>query len=137
MITESARRYRRPLTVILVAMIVETLAGLAGPWPLKVVIDNIAVPARRPDWPTIALFAAASVVVIALVRGLASYVDNSYTESVGQRVANDLRMRVYDHLECLSFSYYDTYQTGDLLRITWRRCRASSRHRRSVSSSTR
>jgi len=96
-------------------MIVETLAGLAGPWPLKVVIDNIAASDRRSDWPTIAVLAAAAVVVIALVRGLASYVDNYYTESVGQRVANDLRMRVYDHLECLSFSYYDTHQTGELL----------------------
>jgi subfamily B ATP-binding cassette protein MsbA len=46
---------------------------------------------------------------------VASYVDNYYTENVGQRVANDLRMRVYDHLECLSFSYYDTHQTGELL----------------------
>ena len=115
MIAELARRYRRPLTVIFVAMIVETLAGLAGPWPLKVVIDNIAASDRRSDWPTIAVLAAAAVVVIALVRGLASYVDNYYTESVGQRVANDLRMRVYDHLECLSFSYYDTHQTGGLL----------------------
>ena len=115
MIAELARRYRRPLTVIFVAMIVETLAGLAGPWPLKVVIDNIAASDRRSDWPTIAVLAAAAVVVIALVRGLASYVDNYYTESVGQRVANDLRMRVYDHLECLSFSYYDTHQTGELL----------------------
>jgi len=115
MIAELARRYRRLLTVIFVAMMVETLAGLAGPWPLKVVIDNIAASDRRSDWPTIAVLAAAAVVVIALVRGLASYVDNYYTESVGQRVANDLRMRVYDHLECLSFSYYDTHQTGELL----------------------
>ena len=47
--------------------------------------------------------------------GVASYVDNYYTESVGQWVANDLRMRVYDHLERLSFTYYDTHQTGMLL----------------------
>ncbi|HEX7137381.1 MAG TPA: ABC transporter transmembrane domain-containing protein, partial [Vicinamibacterales bacterium] len=115
MIADLARPYRRLLLVILSAMIIETLAGLAGPWPLKVVIDNIAAPDRRPDWPTLALLAAGAVVLIALVHGVASYVDNYYTESVGQRVANDLRMRVYDHLECLSFSYYDTHQTGELL----------------------
>ena len=56
--------------------------------------------------------AAASLVLIAALGGLASYVDNYYTESVGQWVANDLRMRVYDHLERLSFTYYDTHQTG-------------------------
>jgi subfamily B ATP-binding cassette protein MsbA len=115
MIADLVRPYRRLLAVILVAMIVETLAGLAGPWPLKVVIDDIAAAGRRPDWPTVALMAAGAVVLIALVHGLASYADNYYTESVGQRVANDLRMRVYDHLECLSFSYYDSHQTGELL----------------------
>ena len=59
--------------------------------------------------------AAVSMVLIAALGGIASYVDNYYTESVGQWVANDLRMRVYDHLERLSFTYYDTHQTGLLL----------------------
>ena len=115
MIRELAQPYRRLLLLILGAMIVETLAGLAGPWPLKVILDSVAVSGRPSNWPALAALAAASVVLIALVSGLASYIDNYYTESVGQRVANDLRMRVYDHLECLSFSYYDTHQTGELL----------------------
>jgi len=115
MIFNLARPYRRPLFVILVAMIVETLTGLTAPWPLKVVIDDIAAPTRQSNWPTLAVLAALAVVLITIVDGVASYVDNYYTEGVGQRVANDLRMRLYDHLECLSFSYYDTHQTGALL----------------------
>ncbi|MGB7949103.1 MAG: ABC transporter ATP-binding protein, partial [Candidatus Binatia bacterium] len=43
------------------------------------------------------------------------YIDNYYTESVGQWVAHDLRMRVYDHLQHLSLGYYDSHQTGALL----------------------
>jgi len=34
---------------------------------------------------------------------------------VGQWVANDLRLRVYHHLDRLSLAYYDTHQTGSLL----------------------
>jgi subfamily B ATP-binding cassette protein MsbA len=34
---------------------------------------------------------------------------------VGQYVANDLRLKVYRHLDRLSLSYYDTQQTGNLL----------------------
>jgi len=86
-------------------MSVETLMALAAPWPLKIVLDE---PAR-------AALAAAGVVAIALVGGLASFVDNYVTERVGQGIANDLRLRVYTHLECLSFSYFDTHQTGALL----------------------
>ena len=32
------------------------------------------------------------------IGAVATYIDNYYTESVGQWVANDLRMRIYDHL---------------------------------------
>ena len=44
---------------------------------------------------------------------IASYIANYYTTSVGQWVANDLRMRTYHHLQQLSLSYYDSHQTGD------------------------
>jgi len=115
LIADLARPYRMSLFVILAAMVVETITGLASPWPLKIVIDYVAGPQRAADWTVLVALAAVAVVTIAVVEGVASYVDSYYTESVGQRVANDLRMRVYDHLECLSFSYYDTHQTGALL----------------------
>jgi ABC-type multidrug transport system fused ATPase/permease subunit len=128
LVTDLARPYRGWLVVILGAMLVETVAGLAGPWPLKIVIDDVVGHNSVPEWAvrllgpalaadgrTLAAMAAASLVLIAGLGGLASYIDNYYTESVGQWVANDLRLRVYDHLECLSFAYYDTHQTGVLL----------------------
>jgi ABC-type multidrug transport system fused ATPase/permease subunit len=110
-----ARPYRAPLFIVLAAMSVETIVELAAPWPLKIVIDSVSGAAPGLDWQWIAAIAAAAVVAIALADGVASYIDNYYTESVGQHVANDLRMRVYDHLECLSFSYYDAHETGTLL----------------------
>jgi ABC-type multidrug transport system fused ATPase/permease subunit len=128
LVVDLARPYRVWLVLILAAMLVETIAGLAGPWPLKIVIDDVVGQDRVPEWAAhllgssragdgraLAALAAASLVLIAGLGGLASYADHYYTESVGQWVANDLRMRVYDHLECLSFTYYDTHQTGLLL----------------------
>ena len=122
------RPYRGWLTIIFVAMLVETAMSLAGPWPLKIVIDSVVGHHPMPHWivsllgPGIAdhkmgLAAAAAVmlVVIAVLESAASYVDNYYTESVGQYVANDLRMRMYHHLDRLSLGYYDKQQTGNLL----------------------
>ena len=63
----------------------------------------------------IALLAGAAVVLIAAIGAIASYIDNYYTESVGQWVAHDLRMRTYHHLQRLSLGYYDTHQTGTML----------------------
>jgi subfamily B ATP-binding cassette protein MsbA len=122
------RPYRGLLSVLFAAMVVETAMSLAAPWPLKVVLDSAVgrhpLPAwiarlLGPEWTAhrmaIAGAAALSVVAVALVGAAASYVDNYVTESVGQRVANDLRLRVYHHLDRLSLSYYDRQQTGNLL----------------------
>ncbi len=102
--------------------------SLAGPWPLKIVLDSVIGHHPMPHWVTrmvgpdvtdhkmgLAALAAALIIVIALLENAASYIDNYYTESVGQYVANDLRMRVYHHLDRLSLGYYDKQQTGNLL----------------------
>jgi ABC-type multidrug transport system fused ATPase/permease subunit len=124
--------YRGTLIVILVAMFVETLMGLAAPWPVKIILDNVVASHHLPkfledmlDSPyakslghgklEIAAFAALAVVLIAAIGAIASYIDNYYTESVGQHVAHDLRMRTYEHLQRLSLAYYDKHQTGALL----------------------
>jgi ABC-type multidrug transport system fused ATPase/permease subunit len=128
LVADLARPYRGWLVIILLAMMIETATSLAGPWPLKIVIDNAVGRHAAPGWvvrllgpalvanaPALAAAAALGMVLLAALGGVASYVDNYYTESVGQWVANDLRMRVYRHLERLSFNYYDTHQTGLLL----------------------
>jgi ABC-type multidrug transport system fused ATPase/permease subunit len=123
------RPYRVNLFFILLAMLVQTLMSLAAPWPLKIILDNVVGSHKLPSWldnvlkpvlagsskMQIAAAAAVMVVVIALLGALASYIANYYTESVGQWVANDLRMRTYHHLERLSLSYFDSHQTGALL----------------------
>ncbi len=63
----------------------------------------------------IAAAAAIGLVLIALIGGIAGYIDNYYTESVAQYVANDLRQKVYHHLQRLSLSYYDSHQIGNIL----------------------
>jgi len=129
LIRELIRPYRWTLAIILAAMLVQTAMSLAGPWPLKIVLDSVVGSRHLPNWmaerlvPTlggeskmhIAVLAAIFAVMIALLSSIASYVANYYTESVGQWVAYDLRMRTYHHLQRLSLSYYDSHQIGTIL----------------------
>jgi subfamily B ATP-binding cassette protein MsbA len=129
LIRELVRPYRGTLFIILLAMLVETAMSLATPWPLKIILDNVVSHHQmspfledllRP-WMDgrhqmhIAALAAIAFVVIAVLGAIATYIDNYYTESVGQYVAHDLRMRTFHHLQRLSLGYYNTHQTGAML----------------------
>jgi subfamily B ATP-binding cassette protein MsbA len=120
--------YKKWLLIIFMAMLIETAMGLATPWPLKIIIDNVIGHHPLPHWLSwmdaifrhenkiqFAAVAAISVVVMAAIGSLASYINNYFTESVAQYVSNDLRRQIYHHLQRLSLSYYDTHQTGKLL----------------------
>ncbi len=129
LITSLLRPYRGSLAAILAAMLVQTAMSVAAPWPLKVVLDNVVgvhhLPPRvaaflqpflsEGNKMSIAAVAAIATVVIALLGAIASYIGNYYTTSVGQWVANDLRMRTYHHLQQLSLRYYNEHDTGTLL----------------------
>ena len=129
LIRELVRPYRGTLALILLAMLIQTAMSVAGPWPLKIVLDNVVGNHKLAPWlerflgpilgsgtkMQIAAAAAIVAVVIAGIGALAAYAANYYTTSVGQWVANDLRMRTYHHLQQLSLSYYDKHQSGALL----------------------
>jgi len=120
--------YRHWLFLIFAAMLIETVMSLAAPWPLKIIIDNVIGNKELPpvlvwlnDWlqaeQTIGLAAVCGValVLFTVIGGLAGYIDNYFTESVAQYIANDLRTRTYSHLQHLSLAYYDTHKVGELL----------------------
>ncbi len=122
------RPYRRTLSIILAMMLVQMAMSLAAPWPLKVILDNVAGNHPAPQWinwllpmlggtSKVHIAAAAGIVtvVIALLIGVAFYVATNLTEGLGQCIANDLRVRLYHHLQELSLAYYDNHRVGTLL----------------------
>jgi len=122
------RPYRGWLLIVFIAMLVEIAMSLAAPWPLKLVLDDALGHHKLPEllaWAHnygierntlgVALFAGLATLLIAVIGAVATYVDNYYTTSVGQWVANDLRIRIYEHLHRLSLRYYDNVKTGTLM----------------------
>ncbi|MBP2452684.1 ABC transporter ATP-binding protein [Mycolicibacterium lutetiense] len=129
LILELIRPYRLLIAGIFAVLLVQIATGLAAPWPLKVVLDSVVGHHPLPGWlhgllgpllggetkMHIAGLAAIMVFVIALVAAIASYVSNYLTETVGQRIGNDLRTRAYHHLQQLSLNYFDTHRVGPIL----------------------
>jgi subfamily B ATP-binding cassette protein MsbA len=122
------RRHRRTLAILLAAMLVQMVAGLAAPWPLKIIIDDVVGSHRPPAWIRVLLpilggsdkahIAAAAglvTVLIAVATGAAMYITSYLTETLSQHVGNDLRVRLYQQLQRLSLAYYDTTRVGAIL----------------------
>ncbi len=131
-IRELLRPHLPALILGLLAVAGESAANLLGPWPLKIVLDEVlrghesqATAARwihavvGTDKLAILRFACVAVLVIAVLDAIASYFEKYLTTSVGQWVSHDLRQMVYAHIQKLSLAFHDQERTGDLIsRVT-------------------
>lgn len=129
LIVELIRPYRWLVAGIFLVLLVQIATGLAAPWPLKVVLDSVVGHHPLPGWlhgllqpllggeskMHVAGLAGLMVLVIAVVAAVANYTANYLTETVGQRIGNDLRTRAYHHLQQLSLNYFDTHRVGPIL----------------------
>ena len=123
-----SRPYRNWVIIILAAMLMESVMSVATPWPLKIIIDDIVGHGSLPKWlqwtgflfpsgnkVAMAALIAFGFILINVIGSLSGYINNYFNENVAQHIANDLRRKIYHHLQRLSLAYYDTHQTGKLL----------------------
>lgn len=120
------RPYRLEFGWALLQVFVIGACELLKPWPLKIVIDNVlggkpaplaALAGLSPT--TLLLTACAGIVGIYLLLGALTILNNYTTIKIGQRMVNDLRGDLYNHLQRLSLAFHSRQQVGDLLfRVT-------------------
>ena len=103
-----------------VGAVLITAAELAAPFPLKWVLDEVIH--NRTGTFTFdrdqfrLLFILAQLVIgIALVGALGAYVGEVWLKRAGERIAHDLRVRTYAHLQRLSLGFHDKRHKGDLV----------------------
>jgi ATP-binding cassette, subfamily B, bacterial len=120
------RPYWKLLAIAFAAMLIEGLADLLEPWPLKVIFDHVIGARPMPPWLSawplvgrdrLALLnaAALAVIVIAVIGAVSAYAEKWLSTAVGQRVTHDLRHMLYHHVQRLSLSFYEHRQTGDMV----------------------
>ena len=124
-------RYLAPYTGRFIVAVAEVLligaVEVLKPWPLKVVIDNVVsgAPLRSAwipamDRATMLTAACVSLIILYLALALLQVTNNYLTISIGQRMVNDLRARLFQHLQRLSLSFHRRRELGDLMmRITY------------------
>jgi ABC-type multidrug transport system fused ATPase/permease subunit len=124
------RRFIRPygglLAIGMVLAVVATAVGLAKPWPLKVIVDDVLeAPGGETEWlsflgrvgespQTLLVLAVVLLLTIVVTAALADYWSTRLMAAAGQRIGNDIRDSLFAHLQRLSLRYHGMHGAGDL-----------------------
>jgi ATP-binding cassette subfamily B multidrug efflux pump len=108
------RPYRQQVLLALLALVFMTVISLAIPLIIQEVIDKGLVEKDAQLLITSALI----LLVIGIVEAGLMYWQRYLTERVASQVGYDLRNRMYDHIQRLSFTYHDHAETGQLISRT-------------------
>jgi len=100
-----------PSAGTVVCLALSTGFALVVPWLLAWVIDMGFQHGQIGSLLLVAL----AILVTSSLRGLFAYGQGYLSQAISCLVAYDLRDRVYDHLQRLSFSFHDEAETGQLM----------------------
>ncbi len=112
-------RYIKPYKLLLIFTIFLLLltAGLqmAGPFLIKIAIDNYIMPGELKGL----LYIAVLYVLVILFEFAIRYFQGYYTEYIGQKVMYDMRMDIFSHINKMPMSFFDKNPVGRIMtRVT-------------------
>jgi len=103
--------YWRPLLATSALILVHTALELLPPLFQRQIIDDVI---GRRDLSRLGILIALLVAVYA-VSELMDFGDQYLRHTLGERFLFDLRVRIYDHLQRLSLSFFERTSTGELM----------------------
>ena len=122
-------RGQKPAAITgLVLTLLSIGASLLLPWPLKIIVDSIlgsmpmpaSLAAMADDKAAALLVVCLALLIIHVLRGGLSAWGTTYLVRAGLRMTQELRFRVYEHLQKLSLVFHDSRAVGDsIYRVTW------------------
>lgn len=107
--------YKKRLVLALLFMILSAIFGIAPPWLIKNVVDDVLI-LKNMD---ILNLIAVGIVVLYMFKAVFGYGHMYLMTWVGQKVVIDIRLELYDHTQRLSLATLYSRRSGEFLsRIT-------------------
>jgi ATP-binding cassette, subfamily B, bacterial len=105
------REFRRPLLAGLLLVVLDALAGLAGPVLVKDGVDNGVLTGSRA-----VLFGASAIFLVITLANLINQVGETFvTGRTAERIMLSLRVRIWAQLQRLSLDYYEREMAGRIM----------------------
>ena len=118
-------RYKGLAVVSILLTALAVVVGLAEPWPLAFMVDNVVGNKRPPavvisvvghqDRFTLLVLAALAGLVLVVMRNAMSVLHEYVNTKLHQRLVLDFRSDLFEHAQKLSVSYHDATPTGQLM----------------------
>ncbi|TCI24571.1 ATP-binding cassette domain-containing protein [Exiguobacterium sp. SH3S2] len=111
------KRYGRPLSLAFVFLLLATGAKLAGPFLIKVFIDEFVTPGVYPTNWVVTLLVVYMVLHISAV--IFDYLQSIAFQKIALKIVQNIRMDIFRHVMGLRLAYFDRTPAGVLVsRIT-------------------
>ncbi len=114
------RPYRRELGLGMTAAAIITLVSMVPPYIAGRLVDSVIQPATEGQLALgraglIAWIAVAALAVVHVIKQLAAIVRLRLMSVVGEWVARDLRVQLYERMQQLSLAFFSRKKTGSLI----------------------
>lgn len=124
-----AKPYKWTLLIGMLFMLLSTAVSLIPPYLMMPIMDNILIPAQQGQAvnQTLIVLYLSGLLGASLAAWGLSWFKSYLLSKISERIGTDLRIHTYDHLLKLSFEYFASMRTGDLIsRISTQSDRVSS-----------
>lgn len=108
-------KYWHAVTLAMFCVVAVTYLNVIVPLIIRDIVDKVLVQSMYDQLAWLSL----SIILVAVLRSIASFAQRYSQQYIGQKVVFDLRNNLFTSLEEKSFSFYDQAQTGQLMsRVT-------------------
>jgi len=103
--------YKKEIGVVLGVIVIANIAAMLGPYLMKVTIDSVI-----PQENITLLMTISAVFIVSLaVAGWCMHYRIMAITRIGQDVLKDMRFAIFEHLQRLPFTYFDSRPHGKIL----------------------
>ncbi|BAP32365.1 uncharacterized protein CHSO_3328 [Chryseobacterium sp. StRB126] len=114
-VTHLVKPYTTTLAIVLLLIIIGGIFGTISPFLIQKIVDD-ALPASDMD---LLYKLVLGLAAISIFTTIVSVVQSYISTSIGQKIMHDLRVKLYEHLQSLSLSFFSSTRTGEIqARIT-------------------
>lgn len=104
-----------PLLLVFICVVISAVANIGGTYMLRPIINSLVADATASERIASLISSLIIFICIFLVGALVTYAQSAIMAVLAQRAANKLRRDLFEKLEELPLSYFDTHTHGELM----------------------